>query len=283
MMPRLTVRESTRALDGGVAADKAAAVPESAPAGSPADAAQLARRVKQPYPLAAKASLSERPRFAPVDLRPYVNRPLIFRRGWLGDIPLRCLPLGTQEIHGVPFEILGGPNRADGGAIIFQSTINTTGNAQKLPERLVIPLQGPVEAVYVLHGCGYAKPLQPFGNYRFHSKNGVVGTVPLVSLGRTNPRGERNAANAEAGGPVANIQDWWSDFPHEDFPHARMVPMLERDEANGIHRHVFLYTLEWINPSPKQPLTHLEIEVDPELPTTLGMLAVTVVRPRAKA
>lgn len=280
MMPRLVVRDSTRSLDGGVA-DKTPAVPGPAPASSPVDAAQLERRAKQPYPLAAKASLSERPRFAPVELRPYVNRPLIFRRGWLGDIPLRCLPLGTQEIHGVPFEILGGPNRSDGGAIIFQSSINTTGNARKLPDRLVIPIKGPVEAVYILHGCGYAKPMQPFGNYRFHSKKGVVEAIPLVSLGRSNLAG--GGPSPEEAPMKANIQDWWSDFPHEDFPHARMVPLQEHDEINRTNRHVFLYTLEWINPSPKQPLTHLEIEVDPAVPTTLGVLAITVVRPRAKA
>jgi hypothetical protein len=282
MMPRLVARDSTRALEGGIA-ENAGSVPEPAPASPPEDAAQLERRAKQPYPLAAKASLSERPRFAPVDLRPYVNRPLIFRRGWLGDIPLRCLPLGIKEIHGVPFEILGGPNRADGGAIIFQSTINTTGNAKKLPDRLVIPIQGLVEAVYILHGCGYAKPLQPFGNYRFYAKKGVVDVVPLVSLGRTNLGGAGNPANPDATGQGANIQDWWSDFPHEDFPHARMVPLQEHDEVNRTNRHVFLYTLEWINPLPKQPLMHLEIEVDPSVPTTLGVLAITVVRPRAKA
>ena len=277
VMPRLAVRDSTRALAGG----------ENAPAPVPQprqknDVAQFERRLKQPYPLAAKASLSEKPRFVPVDLRDHVNRPLIFRRGWLGDIPMRCLPLGTNEIHGVPFEILGGPNRSDGGAVVFQSTINTTGNARKLPDRLVIPLNGPVEAVYVLHGCGYARPMQPFARYSFHSKKGEVGNVPLVSLGRTLVSGGCDAGPDKAG-LNANIQDWWSDFHHEDFPHARMVPLLEHDETNRTNRHVFLYTLEWINPSPEQPLTHLQIQVDPTVPTTLGLLAVTVVTPSSKA
>lgn len=284
IMPRLVVRESTRALvekEGGRLATAPHAGSPAARAGTPGqskDAAQWEQRARQPYPLAAKASLSERPRFVPVDLRPHVNRPLIFRRSWLGDIPLRCLPPGVHEIHGVPFEILGGSRREDGGAVVFRSRINTTGTSRKLPDRLVIPLAGPAEAVYILHGCGYARPLQRFARYGFHTKKGEAGGVPLVSLGRKSLGGDQAPPTLNA-----NIQDWWSDFPHEDFPHARMVPMLEHDETTRVNRHVFLYTLEWINPSPKQPLTHLEIEVDPSVPTTLGLLAVTVVKPRSKA
>ena len=288
MMPRLVVRDSTRAL-GGTGGGQAGAVAE---AGSPAvigaaslapsrqlkDVAEFERLAKLPYPRAAKASLSERPRFMSVSLSPYVNRPLIFRRGWLGDIPLRCLAPGSHEIHGVPFEILGGATRADCGAIVFQSMVNTTGSAKKLPDRLVIPLGGLVEAVYILHGCGYAKPMQAFADYSFHTKKGVSGTIPLISLGRMK-EGGADISDPDGTQLNANIQDWWSDFPHVDFPHARMVPLLENDETNGVNRHAFLYTLEWINPLPKQPLTHMEIEVDPTVPTTLGVLAITVVRP----
>ena len=275
ILPRLTIRASTRALGEGVPVQSVVG-PGTGSRDEPADA-KLERLTKLPYSLAAKASLSERPRFMPVNLRPYVNRSLLFRRGWLGDIPLRCLAPGTHEIHGVPFEILGGPNRADAGALVFQSTVNTTGNAQKLPDRLVIPLTGLVEAVYVLHGCGYAKPMQTFAHYDFYGKKGKVGTVPLVSLGRSGQA--RDSAQNETK-LDANIQDWWSDFPHVDFPHARMAPLLENDETGYVNRHAFLYTLEWINPSPKKPLTHLEIRVNPSVPTTLGVLAITVVRPR---
>ena len=190
---------------------------------------------------------------------------------------MRCLAPGTHEIHGVPFEILGGQTRAAAGAIVFQSAVNTTGNAQKLPDRLVIPLTGLVEAVYILHGCGFAKPMQTFAHYGFYGKKGEVDTVPLVSLGI--PGQARDAARNEAKSE-ANIQDWWSDFPHVDFPHARMAPLRESNDPGHMGRHAFLYTLEWINPSPKRPLTHIEIKVDPSVPTTLGVLAITAVRPR---
>lgn len=282
--PFLTVRDSTRALHAAVHPPAAG---EGAPAFAGGDGERfvpatelsmddeaLARRLRRPYSLAAKASLAEIPRFMPIDLAPYANRPLIFRRGWLGDIPLRCLPPGTHEIHGVPFVVLGGPTRADCGAVVFQSAVNTTGSAQRLPDRLIIPIGAHVEAVYILHGCGYAKPMQPFASYGFHTAGGAAESIPLISLGTTSP----GAGPADAR-LNANIQDWWSDFSHVDFPHAQMAPLVDTDGTTHVSRHVFLYTLEWINPSPKQPLTHIEITVDTSVPTTLGVLAITVVRP----
>lgn len=273
ILPRLTVRDSTVAVGEGKPVGMETGLSDGP------DGEALDRLVRQPYSLAAKASLSARPRFAPVNLRPFVNRPLIFRRGWLGDIPLRCFEPGLHEIHGVPFEILGGSTRADAGALIFQSAVNTTGNAKKLPDRVVVPLTGLVEAVYILHGCGYAKPMQTFAHYDFYSKKGKVDTVPLVSLGMP----EQRIDAGKGAGLAANIQDWWSDFPHVDFPHARMAPLRESKEPGQGLRHAFLYTLEWINPSPKQPLTHIEITVDASVATTLGVLAITLVRPGAGA
>jgi DNA-binding LacI/PurR family transcriptional regulator len=277
VMPRLNLRESTAARAGvsQPPAKKERREPVApAPGREPLDESE--QMIRRPYSLAAKASLAERPRFAPVDLNPFANRPLRFRRGWLGDLPLLSLPAGEQEIHGVPFEILGGPKRTDMGAVVFRSAINQTGNARTLPGKLCIPIGAHVEAVYILHGCGYAKPLEPFARYTFHGAKGSLGTVPLVGLGRQK-NDEHLAETAAAAN--ANIQDWWSDFPHVDFPHSRMVPLLD-DGAGPIKRHVFLYTLEWINPFPKRVVTHLEITADPAVPTTLGMLAVTIVKAR---
>ncbi|MET0263424.1 MAG: hypothetical protein ABW223_11035, partial [Rariglobus sp.] len=78
---------------------------------------------------------------------------------------------------------------------------------------------------------------------------------------------------------VPNIQDWWPDFPHMDLPNARMAPIMESEEAGHLPRHVYLYTLEWINPSPDKVVDSLEISVDSSLSTTLGVLAVTAIKP----
>ena len=259
--------------------DKARTPP--APAAPPKPPVETARmfesHLRNAYSVAARASLSERSRFAPIDLGPHVNRPLKFRRGWLGDLPLKQFPPGLHEIHGVPFNILGGLSRAECGAVVFHSSVNVTGQTKKLPHRLTIPIGVKTNAVYILHGCGYAKFRQPFARYDFHNRKTCLGSVPLVSLGQ--PPSGYNPDSLPPGEATPNIQDWWSDFPHTDFPGARMAPILENDTADSPPRYVFLYTLEWINPRPGTLVTHLEISVNPELATTLGVLAVTVVKP----
>ncbi|HSI07805.1 MAG TPA: substrate-binding domain-containing protein [Rariglobus sp.] len=233
--------------------------------------------LRKAYPLAARAFLSELPRFTQVDLKTYVNRPLNFRRGWLGDLPLKQLTPGLHEIHGVPFQILGGPKRSDCGSIVFHSAVNTTGNSKKLPDKIKIPIGSKAQAVYILHGCGYAKFLHTFAHYSFHNRATCLDRVPLISLGQPPP--DYNCGQSEPITGVPNIQDWWPDFPHTDYPHARMAPLLDVDNASHVSRHVYLYSLEWINPSPQTVVSHLEITVDSTHSTTLGVLAVTVLKP----
>lgn len=251
-----------------------------APARPAAVAPDAMRRIeaslRNAYPLAARASLSERPRFSPVDLSPYVNRPLNFRRGWLGDLPLKQFPPGRREIHGVPFDIIGGLRRGKCGAIVFRSASNNVGNARKLPGRLVIPIGCKVRAVYVLHGCGYAKFLQPFARYSFHGPKSRLADIPLVSLGQ--PPAGFSLESLPPGSAMPNIQDWWTDYPHMDFPSAHMA-LVRETNASGIPHNVCLYTLEWLNPSPEIPVTQLEVTADSDLATSLGILAVTVLKP----
>ncbi len=78
----------------------------------------------------------------------------------------------------------------------------------------------------------------------------------------------------------ANIQDWWADFPHLDFPNAWRAPVTE-GKPDHPDPHVYLYTLEWRNPTPSQAITHMEISVDAEKPTTLGVLAISALMPES--
>lgn len=233
--------------------------------------------LQKDYSLAVRASLSDRPRFAQLDLSAHVNRPLHFRRGWLGDLPLKQLPPGPREVHGVPFQILGGPGRNDCGAIVFHSAINTTGNRQKLPDRLRIPIGTKARAIYVLHGCGYTKFRQAFADYDFCGPQSRIERIPIVSLGLPPPGYDPRAPVTD--GPAPNIQDWWSDYPHVDFPHAHSMPLQKLETAHDVPRQVYLYTLEWINPSPDTIVSHLDISVNSDLTTTLGVLAITVLSP----
>jgi len=286
LQPQLTTRQSTAAVDApGASSGKTRPTPaqplreasfiRSKP--SAEITAEMESHLRKAYPLAARASLSERPRFAQVDLSAYVNRPLNFRRGWLGDLPLKQLAPGPREIHGVPFQILGGPKRSDCGTLVFHSAVNTTGNSQKLPDKVRIPIGCKAQAIYILHGCGYAKFLHTFAHYDFHGRITRLSHVPLVSLGQ--PPANYSPAQSDPNVTSPNIQDWWPDFPHTDFPHARMAPILDADNASHESRHVYLYTMEWINPRPQSVVSHLEITVDSTHSTTLGVLAVTVLKP----
>lgn len=256
-----------------LSAAPAAQVPGARGPDRPAPARAFAPR---PYPLAATAKST---RLVKIDLAPFMNRPLHYRRGWLGDLPLKNFPPGEHVVHAVPFDVLGGPKRADCGAIVFRSMVNTRGKSRELPVRLRIPLRGEISAAWFLHGCGYAKPLHPFATYAFHDGKKIVDTIPLVSLGAPVPDFAPRQTSKTTTPLEPNIQDWWPDFPHQDFPGARMVPVQGHDTTGTPEPCVYLYTLQWINPTPAVPISHLEITVDPAQSTTLGLLGLTLLRP----
>ncbi|MES2658960.1 MAG: substrate-binding domain-containing protein [Verrucomicrobiota bacterium] len=212
-------------------------------------------------------------RFNMIDLADHVNRPLKFRRGWLGDLPLTQLEPGRQMFHGVPFQILGGNHRSDCGVVVLKSLSNKRGNGQPLRSSVHIDIQSKVAAIYILHGCGYGKYLKQFATYTFFAGKRRVAEVPMVALGR--PQNGNDAVEIAQ----ANIQDWWPDFPPCDFPHARMAPLTDETHPGATGRHVSLYTLEWINPTPDKKITHIEITSDPDQSTTLGVLGITTLLP----
>lgn len=277
--PYLLLRESTKPAPGfvpkkknlGMEAD-AAQMPDHG--ATPADFKQALRAMlRRPYALTMTA---ESARFSSVDLSSFVNRPLNYRKGWLGDLPLTHFGSGKHVIHGVPFQVLGGPARTDQGAIVFRSRTNETGNSRGLPSRLKIPVGTKATAIYILHGCGYTRFLSPFATYDFYSGTKRLGSVPIVALGQ--PPHDWDASQFGRESQKANIQDWWGDFPHVDFPNARQAPIVPPDEETVARRYAFLYTLEWKNPFPNRRVTHMEITVDADQSTTLGLIAATCLK-----
>ncbi|SDU05603.1 DNA-binding transcriptional regulator, LacI/PurR family [Verrucomicrobium sp. GAS474] len=246
---------------------------DKAPRLEPCPDPNLETALLRPYEKIARVDAS---RFLELDLAPHMNRPLNFRRGWLGDLPLKNMAPGVRSIHGVPFRILGGPRRVDCGAVVFQSSVNTKGNAQELPTRLRVPIGAKVEAVYFLHGCGYARFLKPFATYSFLRGKKPVAEIALVPLGQ--PPADHPTGPVSPEFLRANIQDWWPDLPHFDFPEARMAPVNQSEAGEAVERHAYLYTLEWINPEPGKPIDYLDIAVNPAQSTTLGLLAVSALR-----
>jgi DNA-binding LacI/PurR family transcriptional regulator len=274
--PYLLLRESTQPADGFVPKKKNPGARSDVPllpdhGLAPADFKQELRALlRRPYALTMTAESS---RFSPVDLTAFVNRPLNYRKGWMGDLPLTHFGSGKHVIQGVPFQVLGGPARTDHGAIIFRSRTNETGNSRGLPSRLKIPIATKAAAIYILHGCGYTRFLSRFASYDFYAGTKKLGSVPIVALGQ--PPHDWEAAEFERNSQKANIQDWWGDYPHVDFPCARQVPIVPPDEDNTTYRYAYLYTLEWKNPFPNLTVSHMEITVDASQSTTLGLIAMT--------
>lgn len=286
--PYLIVRESTLPRGAALQKNKAPQVElktttveaeQDADPNSPDFKRSLKVALKRPYSLTATA---EESRFKQIDLAPYVNRPLNFRKGWLGDLPLTQLGAGKHVIHGVPFEVLGGHSRMNCGALVFRSTTNETGSSKVLPSKLRIPIDAKARAIYVLHGCGYARHLARFATYEFYAGAKKLGAVPIVALGQV-PSSRSESAKEEKDAPKANIQDWWPDFVHRDFLNARRAPLLEIDASDVVQSHVYLYTLEWKNPHPNLMVTHVEITADAGQSTTLGVVAISILKPPVSA
>lgn len=272
--PGFVSRESVRSLQGPVArAKNKRSKEEEGNRLLPESRQGLRAMLRRHYPLTLTAAPD---RFAPVDLAPFVNRSLHYRKGWFGDLPLAHFEAGRHRIHGVPFDVLGGARRTDNGVIIFRSRTNERGSSRELPSRVKIPVGVKAAAVYILHGCGYTRFLSPFATYEFYCGKKKLGEVKMVALGR--PRYDWNSAQFAKDSAVANIQDWWGDFPHVDFPGTKQAPIVPPDDETKVNRYAYLYTLEWKNPHPGRMITHMEIKVDAGQSTTLGVIAVTALR-----
>lgn len=229
--------------------------------------------LRKPYPLTLAASQA---RFSAVDIAPFVNRSLNYRKGWFGDLPLAHFAPGRHLVHGVPFDVRGGAKRTDNGAIVFRSRTNERGSSRELPSHVRIPINAKATAVYILHGCGYTRYLSPFASYEFCCGKKKLGEVKMIALGRS--RYDWNSVRLKEDSAIANIQDWWGDFPHIDFPGSRQVPIIPPNNDTEVSRCAYLYTLEWKNPHPERTITHMDIKVDTDQSTTLGVIAITILK-----
>ena len=207
------------------------------------------------------------PQWRQLDLTELANHSLTRYRGWLGSEPLEFFPPGLRSIHGVPFQILD-ENRNEGRAVItFRSPQSHSSGEVELPTTVTVQVNAPVKALYFLHGCGYARPVS-FAEYVMNYRGGESSRVALVPLGSS-----RGVALKQLGSLKPNLQDWWHEYEHEDFPHAHQVVVFNPAEPGVYER--FLYSLEWINPRPEEEIGTIEVRVDPKAGPTLALTAVT--------
>ena len=261
-----TLRRGGSIRDLGAPADKIATpVQNIAHHIWPEARAERIRAVEQtwlaPHEMAGTARSGD---FLQMDLRGSANRSLHRPHGWLGHLPLQNLAPGIRHIHGVNFDIIDEAKNDGRAVIVMRSARTLPGARSTIQDKVILPVERKVKAAYFLHGCGFAADAVPFAWYEFTNAKRTVYRIPLVPLGMA----DRGAA------PDANIQDWWADFPQFEAAHVKHLVLAENGDPYEYER--YLYTYEWINPEPLIPLQTLAIRSNSDEPTTLGLLAVTL-------
>ena len=201
------------------------------------------------------------------DLSKLANHSMTREHGWLGREPLQYFSPGMRSVHGVPFQVINENLNGGKAVVTFRSPHTHSAKGGELPIKVKLPVGGGVKALYFLHGCGWARPL-PFAEYIMHFKNGKTSVIRLVSAGPSLPLESKGLA-----GLKPNIQDWWPLSKPRDFPHAMHAVVF--NPADPMEYERYLYTLEWINPRPKEEVSFIEIRVDPKAGPTLALIAIT--------
>lgn len=257
--PELLVRNSTRALKANERLE-----PVSKLNGLPAPPPHPWETWRKTY-----SYLTRRPShdWRQFDLSELANHSLTREHGWLGEEPLLHFVPGLRSIHGIPFQVIDEDRNGGRAVVTFRSPHTHSAGGKELPITARIALNSPVRALYFLHGCGHAQPV-PFAEYLIYFKRGKLAKVPLLPLGAA-----KRAKHPLRGSLQPNLQDWWPENPQQDFPHARFVTVFNPADPQAYER--YLYTLEWINPRPKDVISRIEVRVDPEAGPTLALIAVT--------
>ena len=219
---------------------------------------------RKTYPFLKKSRLQN---WRHLDLTKLANHSMAREHGWLGDRPLLHFSPGLRSIHGVPFQVINEYRNDNRAVVTFRSPHTHTAGKKELPAEVNLPVDGHAKALYFLHGCAHAAPV-PFAEYLMHFKKGKAARVPLIPVGPSLP-----FALKQLGGLKPNLQDWWPDYEQQDFPHAMYATIFNPAEPLAYERT--LYTLEWINPRPKEEISRIEIRVDPGAGPTLALIAVT--------
>ena len=256
-LPTLTVRASSKKLTSS------RKVQPKKPAPSLAKISSLESWTKT-YPSLNQGS----DYWSQINLSKFANHSMSKNHGWLGSHPLLHFPPGTHSIHGVPFEVLD-PGCNEGRTVItFRSPHSHSTGGDELPTSIQLPIGQCVNAIYFLHGCGWTRYQEPFAEYVIHYTNGKNATIPLIPSGIPRKSTTRRATSFNP-----NIEDWWPNREPRDYSHALYAKV-----SNPLAPQVYdckLYTLEWINPRPKDEVSKIEVRIDPKAGPALALIAVT--------
>ena len=220
---------------------------------------------RRPFPAAAQTKPDQ---WQPIDLRPHANRPMCGKDGWMGvgGLTLDWLVGGQRTIQGVPFEIL---DPADGklSCIALRSfRVQKTGD-KELPSKVIIPVGQRVKALYILHGCGWAKYAR-VAQYRMIHDDGTKSTIDMIPYAS----GSEHLDVMERIRKESSIQDWWPSLPQIENDRLRHVIVAN---PSNLAEKRYLYNLEWANPAPQKRVEHIELESDPKASTSIFVVAIT--------
>ena len=256
-VPELLLRKSTRAIQ-----TKKAPVKVQVTAPSPiVHPSQTWRKV---YPFLQRNGWDE---WRPLDLSKLANHSITRHHGWLGTEPLEHFPPGLRSIHGVPFQVLNEERNRGCAVVTFLSPHSHSAKGKRLPSEATLEVNLRTKALYFLHGCGYAKPIL-FAEYIMHFASGQTSSVPLVPLGLTRTHAPKLPKHLRP-----NLQDWWEGYEQRHFPHAHHAIIYDVTNPTAYART--LYSLEWINPFPEDPVKSIEVRVDPKAGPVLALVSVT--------
>lgn len=205
-----------------------------------------------------------------LDLTGLANHSMTQENGWLGKDPLLYFTSGARMIHGVPFEVIQEKRNRGKSVITFQSPHTHSSGKNKLPSSVELPVHDRVQALYFLHGCGWVEE-EPFAEYIIHFKTKKSVKIPLIPIGLSKTPSRKRSASL-----LPNIQDWWHEFKPQDFAHAMYATVFNPENPQEYERT--LYTLEWINPRPKDEVSFIEVKVDPKAGPALALIAVTALQ-----
>ncbi len=185
-------------------------------------------------------------------------------RPWFGDIPLQVCHHGVTVIHGVPFRVLD-EKQGPSCLLMRSGRISEDYRQKPLPQKVRFPLKRLVRSIYFLHACGWGSEPGPFACYRLLYSDRTSLEQPVIALAGAHPD--------EMDGRRANIQDWYFSWDQLERSHAK--PYDARPASRPLSSSQYLYTLQWINPSPEKRVTSLEIVSDSKVSATLALLAIT--------
>lgn len=201
---------------------------------------------------------SGRQRQRSISLASVANRSVLGKNSWLPGAPLSHLPFGRPLIHGVEFDLPKPKGRKRTFLLIAGGE-----SRRALPTRAVLAIEGNVEALYFLHVCGFAVQGKKIGSYILINEREQRFEIPLIP----HEEEDRN--------PATNIQDWWPGYPQRNRLPSHHYIIAEDDDPLEYER--YLYTLEWVNPSPGIPLREMVCEMEETNASLLGLLGLTAV------